>query len=258
MSFKGEGRMGGVRGGANQFKWDDIKKMERGRDDYLGACMKASVNGRRDKDRDFFWYNKTTDTLGRGMTQTPEEAKMRRRLEILERRQADAAALADALGETAESRKRADEIDLEASELRTLLERGGTERDRLLATERVAGLGAAPAQRHASVQQSARVRGELDRQEKEERTRKLLAADAARRQLLPEAEAAALAAAPVNTDGDFVGGSGKRPREGADLAFLDKASKKAAKKERKAEKKAAKKAKKKAKKAAKKSSSDSD
>ena len=109
--------------------------------------MKASVNGRRDKDRDFFWYNKTTDTLGRGIDRNPELVKAARRLEVLERRKADAAALADALGETAETRRRAAELDLEASELRSLLERGGTERDQILSTERVAGLGAAPARR---------------------------------------------------------------------------------------------------------------
>ena len=97
--------------------------------------MKASVNGRRDKDRDFFWYNKTTDTLGRGMDRNPELVKAARRLEVLERRKADAAALADALGETAETRRRAAELDLEASELRSLLERGGTERDQILSTD---------------------------------------------------------------------------------------------------------------------------
>ena len=41
------------------------------------------------------------------------------------------AALADALGETAETRRRVAELDLEASELRSLLERGGTERDQI-------------------------------------------------------------------------------------------------------------------------------
>jgi hypothetical protein len=32
--------------------------------------MKASVRGRRDGDRDFFWYNKDTDTLGRKLGET--------------------------------------------------------------------------------------------------------------------------------------------------------------------------------------------
>ena len=131
MSFSREARLTGVRGGKSEFNWQDVKDGKHGRrDDYLGACMKASVNGRRDKDRDFFWYNKTTDTLGRGMDRNPELVKAARRLEVLERRKADAAALADALGETAETRSRAAELDLEASELRSLLERGGTERDR--------------------------------------------------------------------------------------------------------------------------------
>ena len=67
--------MSGVRGGASHFNWDDVKKIQKDRDLYIGACMKASVNGRRDKDRDFFWYNKSTDTLGRSLSETPEQAK---------------------------------------------------------------------------------------------------------------------------------------------------------------------------------------
>ena len=180
MSFSREARLSGVRGGKSEFNWQDVKDGKHGRrDDYLGACMKASVNGRRDKDRDFFWYNKTTDTLGRGMDRNPELVKAARRLEVLERRKADAAALADALGETAETRRRAAELDLEASELRSLLERGGTERDQILSTERVAGLGAAPARRHADA--SARVVAEEQRQADEKRKRDLVEADAARR-----------------------------------------------------------------------------
>ena len=180
MSFSREARLSGVRGGKSEFNWQDVKEGKHGRrDDYLGACMKASVNGRRDKDRDFFWYNKTTDTLGRGMDRNPELVKAARRLEVLERRKADAAALADALGETAETRRRAAELDLEASELRSLLERGGTERDQILSTERVAGLGAAPARRHADA--SARVVAEEQRQADAKRKRDLVEADAARR-----------------------------------------------------------------------------
>ena len=180
MSFSREARLSGVRGGKSEFNWQDVKDGKHGRrDDYLGACMKASVNGRRDKDRDFFWYNKTTDTLGRGMDRNPELVKAARRLEVLERRKADAAALADALGETAETWRRAAELDLEASELRSLLERGGTERDQILSTERVAGLGAAPARRHADA--SARVVAEEQRQADEKRKRDLVEADAARR-----------------------------------------------------------------------------
>ena len=246
MSFSREARLSGVRGGKSEFNWQDVKDGKHGRrDDYLGACMKASVNGRRDKDRDFFWYNKTTDTLGRGMDRNPELVKAARRLEVLERRKADAAALADALGETAETRRRAAELDLEASELRSLLERGGTERDQILSTERVAGLGAARARRHADA--SARVVAEEQRQADEKRKRDLVEADAARRAcrdprrldgptndggfLTADGSGVALAAA-----GGADNGRAKRARR------EEKKARKKEKKRRKKEKKAAKKA----------------
>ena len=247
MSFSREARLSGVRGGKSEFNWQDVKEGKHGRrDDYLGACMKASVNGRRDKDRDFFWYNKTTDTLGRGMDRNPELVKAARRLEVLERRKADAAALADALGETAETRRRAAELDLEASELRSLLERGGTERDQILSTERVAGLGAAPARRHADA--SARVVAEEQRQADEKRKRDLVEADAARRACRDPRRLDG----PTN-DGGFLTADGSgvalAAAGGADDRRAAKRARKEEKKARKAEKKARKKEKKAAKKA---------
>ena len=226
MSFSREARLSGVRGGKSEFNWQDVKEGKHGRrDDYLGACMKASVNGRRDKDRDFFWYNKTTDTLGRGMDRNPELVKAARRLEVLERRKADAAALADALGETAETRRRAAELDLEASELRSLLERGGTERDQILSTERVAGLGAAPARRHADA--SARVVAEEQRQADAKRKRDLVEADAARRACRDPRRLNG----PTN-DGGFLTADGS----GVALAAGGRAAKRARKEEKKARK----------------------
>ena len=210
--------------------------------------MKASVNGRRDKDRDFFWYNKTTDTLGRGMDRNPELVKAARRLEVLERRKADAAALADALGETAETRRRAAELDLEASELRSLLERGGTERDQILSTERVAGLGAAPARRHADA--SARVVAEEQRQADEKRKRDLVEADAARRACRdprrldgPTSDGGFLTADGSGVALAAAGGAAGDDRRAAKRARKEeKKARKAEKRRRKKEKKAAKKA----------------
>ena len=241
MSFSREARLSGVRGGKSEFNWQDVKEGKHGRrDDYLGACMKASVNGRRDKDRDFFWYNKSTDTLGRSLSETPEQAKARRRLEVLERKRADAEALADALGETAESRRRADQVDLEISELKSLLERGSTERDQLLSTERVAGLGAAPARRHADA--SARVVAEEQRQADEKRKRDLVEADAARRACRDPRRLDG-----PTSDGGFLTADGS----GVALAAAGGADVRAAKRARKEEKKA-RKAEKKRRKAAKK------
>ena len=256
MSFSREARLSGVRGGKSEFNWQDVKDGKHGRrDDYLGACMKASVNGRRDKDRDFFWYNKTTDTLGRGMDRNPELVKAARRLEVLERRKADAAALADALGETAETRRRAAELDLEASELRSLLERGGTERDQILSTERVAGLGAAPARRHADA--SARVVAEEQRQADEKRKRDLVEADAARRACRDPRRLDG-----PTSDGGFLTADGSgvalAAAGGANDLRAAKRARKEEKKARKAEKKRRRKKEKKAAKKARRRSSSSD
>jgi len=252
MSFAREGRYSGVRGGKSQFNWDDVKNgRNNDRDSFIGACMKASVNGRRDKDRDFFWYNKATDTLGRSLGDTPEQAKARRRLEILERKRADALGLEDALGETAETRRRADALDLEVGELKALLERGSTERDQLLIAERVAGLGAAPARRHDAHATSATVAAADAALVADGQQRELLASYAATRTCAPVD-----AAAPTNDGGGFVAADGgaapppcKRSRDDRDerkaakkVRKAERKERKTAKKDRKAERKEAKKA----------------
>lgn len=167
-------RDGGTRGGAGEFKWDSV----RGDDSFLGASVMAPRVGRRDLGRDYFWYTKSRDTLGRPLGASQADA--RKRLEILERKRADDAALADALGETLVS-SRAQELEIES--LKKFLERGGVERESG-DTERRAGLGAAPAKRHEHVVRDSRVALEAERRAKEKRERELVAADAARRRAL--------------------------------------------------------------------------
>ena len=125
-----------------------------------------------------------------------------------------------------------------ASELRSLLERGGTERDQILSTERVAGLGAAPARRHAAA--SARVVAEAQRQAFAKRKRDLVEADAARRACRD----------PRRLDGPTNDG-GFRAAAGSGVALDLRAAKRARKEEKKA-RKVEKKRRKKEKKAAKK------
>ena len=174
-------REGGSRGGAAEFKWENVK----GDQSYLGACLHAPRVGRRDVDRDWFWFTKTKDTMGRGLDRASSaaETKALRRLEILERQKADMELLSDALGETTESKR--GKIDLEMAELKRFLERGNRGTDD--SGERVAGLGAAPAKRHDHVLKDEKVQREMDRQQKDRKTRDLIAADNARRRAVDPA-----------------------------------------------------------------------
>ncbi|GAB9470154.1 T-complex protein 1 subunit zeta [Globisporangium polare] len=131
MSFgKTNYRTGGTRGGANQFKWDDVKN-DKYRENYLGHSVNAPV-GRWQKGKDLTWYAKTSK----------EQRALELKQELLLAKQRDEDLMNQALG-LAPRRREEPTGELDASEMKELLKRGESERDGLMA-ERIEGLGAAP------------------------------------------------------------------------------------------------------------------
>ncbi len=128
--------------GADRFKWEDVKEVGDYRDYYLGHSV-AAPQGRWQKGKDLFWYNKA------GKRATPEEAAEQRKLELAEIRRRDEDMINAALG-LAPKQHAVVETKLEPNELKALLAKGVSERDGLDA-ERVEGLGAAPAPRHEHI-----------------------------------------------------------------------------------------------------------
>ncbi|GLD94159.1 hypothetical protein PINS_up002770 [Pythium insidiosum] len=132
MSFgKTNYRNGGTRGGADQFKWDDVKN-DKYRENYLGHSLHAPV-GRWQKGKDLTWYNK----LSR------EDRAAALKAEIALAKQRDQELMDQALG-IAPKRRVEPTGPLEAAEVKELLKRGASDREGLDG-ERVEGVGAAPA-----------------------------------------------------------------------------------------------------------------
>ena len=136
----GDGRMGGVRGGRDQFNWEDVKARD-DRSYYLGASVKASV-GRWQKNKDILWYTRDGSN-GAAAAQQAAAA------EVAAVRVEEERLMQEALGLRPVTQRRG-AGGLDASELQQILKRGagvdGTEEeDPAAEAMRVKGVGYTPA-----------------------------------------------------------------------------------------------------------------
>lgn len=116
---------GGVRGGQDQFDWEDVK-LDKHRESYLGHSVKAPV-GRWQKGKDLHWYTKSGKGNS-GMSKQEEKDAVKRM---------EAEALAIALGR-GPSKKVASGVSKQ--ELAEVCRKGQVERDSM-DIERVQGMG---------------------------------------------------------------------------------------------------------------------
>lgn len=134
---------GGVRGGRDQFNWDDVKS-DKHRENYLGHSVKAPV-GRWQKGKDLTWYAKDR--------KSDAEVEAARNAEIQKIKEEEEQAMRELLGLAPKRAKKFQGNRLDKQETAELFKRGKTEED--LAPdyakgERIQGLGFAPAPRHSS------------------------------------------------------------------------------------------------------------
>uniref|UniRef100_A0A8B9GKY0 Chromosome 1 open reading frame 35 n=1 Tax=Astyanax mexicanus TaxID=7994 RepID=A0A8B9GKY0_ASTMX len=119
----GSSRSGGVRGGQDQFNWDDVKA-DKHRENYLGNSLMAPV-GRWQKGRDLTWYAK--DKQGERVSREQELAAVR---------EAEREAMMAALGHKTVQRRPA---GVTKEDLAEVCRRDGDAEER--SVDRVSGLG---------------------------------------------------------------------------------------------------------------------
>ncbi|KAF9922325.1 hypothetical protein FBU30_007590 [Linnemannia zychae] len=107
---------GGTRGGHDQFKWEDVKE-DKHRENYLGNSLLAPV-GRWQKGRDLTWYAKAGTS---GIDKDNERAK--KQAEIQSIKDAEAEAMAEALGYKTKKKK---ETNVSEKELSSAINKSNT------------------------------------------------------------------------------------------------------------------------------------
>ncbi|XP_008788951.2 LOW QUALITY PROTEIN: multiple myeloma tumor-associated protein 2 homolog [Phoenix dactylifera] len=110
---------GGVRGGRDQFKWDDVK-VDKHRENYVGHSVKAPV-GRWQKGKDLFWYARDKKAEAAETEAVKEEI---RRIKEEEEQ-----AMREALGLAPKRANRPQGNRLDKNEYAELVKRGSTAED---------------------------------------------------------------------------------------------------------------------------------
>ncbi|XP_061366329.1 uncharacterized protein LOC133309564 [Gastrolobium bilobum] len=110
---------GGVRGGRDQFTWDDVK-VDKHRENYLGHSIKAPV-GRWQKGKDLFWYARDKKSHSAEMEAAKEEVK---RIKEEEEQ-----AMREALGLAPKRANRPQGNRLDKHEFSELVKKGSTAED---------------------------------------------------------------------------------------------------------------------------------
>ncbi|KAK7368161.1 hypothetical protein VNO80_10184 [Phaseolus coccineus] len=110
---------GGVRGGRDQFTWDDVK-VDKHRENYLGHSIKAPV-GRWQKGKDLYWYTRDKKSQNAEMEAAREEIK--------KIKEEEEQAMREALGLAPKRANRPQGNRLDKHEFSELVKRGSTAED---------------------------------------------------------------------------------------------------------------------------------
>ncbi|XP_052187827.1 uncharacterized protein LOC127798352 [Diospyros lotus] len=110
---------GGVRGGRDQFTWDDVK-VDKHRENYLGHSIKAPV-GRWQKGKDLHWYTRDKNSLSSDAEAAKEE--------IRKIKEEEEQAMREALGLAPKRANQPRGTRLDKHEFSELVKRGSTAED---------------------------------------------------------------------------------------------------------------------------------